>query len=130
MFHDNQTFSSFSVDDLAAAKAFYGGTLGLDIANDPQGGPQQGGLRITLANGGMLYIYPKPNHEPASYTMLNFMVSDIDQAVDGLTAKGVAMEHYDLPEIKTDAKGIARNNNSQIAWFKDPAGNILSLVQM
>ena len=126
MFHDNQAFASFSVDDQEAAKAFYGSTLGLEASNE-----YPGGLTFKLGGGGSIYVYVKPNHEPASFTVLNFMVSDIKQAVDALAAKGVSMEHYDLPDIKTDAQGISDTGVSApaIAWFKDPAGNVLAIVQ-
>lgn len=123
MFRDSKAFSSFSVNDLKRAKDFYGGILGLDVRDSPEG------VAIDLAGGGKLFLYPKPNHEPATFTVLNFRVDDVDKAVDGLAAKGVRFEQYDMPGLKTDAKGIARGNGPTIAWFKDPAGNILSVVQ-
>ena len=122
MFKETKAFSGFSVDDLAAAKEFYGGTLGLDVE---EGGP---GLRLPIGNG--IIIYPKPDHTPATYTMLNFPVDDIDKAVGDLTRKGVKFEQY---ENLTDEKGIARGIDAgqgpDIAWFKDPAGNILSVLK-
>ncbi len=127
MFNNSEAFASFSVDDLEAARAFYGGTLGLDLAAS-----EGGGLNIKLGGGGRVYVYPKPNHQPATFTVLNFIVADIDQAVDALSAKGVPMEHYDMPDFKTDAKGIMRadmDGPEAIAWFKDPAGNILSVLK-
>lgn len=122
-----KAFSSFAVNDLAAAKQFYGGTLGLDMKEDEMG------LRLNVADGNGIFIYPKPDHEPAIYTILNFPVDDINSAVDELTSKGVQFEHYDEGQIKTDEKGIARGLASgrgpNIAWFRDPAGNILSVLE-
>jgi catechol 2,3-dioxygenase-like lactoylglutathione lyase family enzyme len=124
MFGDTKAFSGFSVNDLAAAKRFYGQTLGIDVEEDA------GALRLKIAGGNPIYVYPKDNHVPATYTMLNFPVDDIDKAVDDLTAKGIKFEHYDN---MTDEKGIARgrsqNIGPDIAWFTDPAGNILSVIQ-
>jgi catechol 2,3-dioxygenase-like lactoylglutathione lyase family enzyme len=122
MFKETKAFSGFSVNDLAAAKEFYGSTLGLAVE---EGGP---GLRLPIGNG--IIIYPKPDHTPATYTMLNFPVDDIDKAVGDLTSKGVKFEQY---ENLTDEKGIARGIDAgqgpDIAWFKDPAGNILSVLK-
>ena len=123
MFKDTKAFSSFSANDLDQAKAFYGKKLGLEVSQTPEG------LDVRLAGGGQVFIYPKPNHEPASFTVLNFIVEDIDQAVDRLTSLGVRFEQYE-GEIKTDEKGIHRNAGPKIAWFKDPAGNILSVLEM
>ena len=124
MFKNTRAFSSFSADDLQKAKEFYGHTLGLEVSATPEG------LDLRLAGGGQLFIYPKPNHEPASFTVLNFSVDDIDQAVDHLNTLGVRFERYE-GEIKTDEKGIHRSGGRgpNIAWFKDPAGNILSVLQ-
>ena len=122
MFHDAKTFSSFSVNDLKRAKEFYAGVLGLDVNESPEG------LALNLAGGAMVFLYPKPNHEPATFTVLNFQVDDVEKAVDELVKKGVKFEQYDMADLKTDAKGIARGNGPTIAWFKDPAGNILSVV--
>jgi catechol 2,3-dioxygenase-like lactoylglutathione lyase family enzyme len=127
MLKDSQAFSGFSVDDIEAAKKFYGETLGLPVEE------QEGmGLELTLGTGAKVFVYPKPNHEPASFTILNFPVEDVDKAVDELAAKGVEFEHYDMDELKTDEKGIARPDSPDqgptIAWFKDPAGNTLSVL--
>jgi len=128
MFQNSDAFSGFSTNDIEKAKDFYGETLGLDIKQN-----EMGILEIKLHTGGTVIIYPKPNHEPATFTVLNFPVENIDQAVDELTQKGVSFEHYDSEYLKTDEKGIARgdgkNTGPQIAWFKDPAGNILSVLQ-
>jgi catechol 2,3-dioxygenase-like lactoylglutathione lyase family enzyme len=122
MFKESKAFSGFSVNDLAAAKEFYGGTLGLAVEENAPG------LRLPIGNG--ILIYPKPNHEPASYTMLNFPVADIDRAVDDLKGKGVQFEHYEnLTDEKGVARGIAAGQGPDIAWFKDPAGNILSVLK-
>jgi catechol 2,3-dioxygenase-like lactoylglutathione lyase family enzyme len=122
MLKDSKAFSGFAVDDIPAAREFYGTTLGLPVAED------NGMLDITVGTGAHVLIYPKPNHEPAAYTILNFPVADVEATVDDLTARGVAFEHYDYPEMKTDAKGIMRGNGPTIAWFRDPAGNILSVL--
>lgn len=123
-------FSSFSVDNLEDAKKFYGETLGLEVSEDKE----MGMLEINLAGGGKVMVYPKgPGHTPATYTVLNFPVENIDEAVDQLKEKGVEFEHYDDVYIKTDEKGIARGRNENepkgIAWFKDPAGNILAVLE-
>jgi catechol 2,3-dioxygenase-like lactoylglutathione lyase family enzyme len=124
MLEDSKAFSSFSVDDLQKARAFYGGTLGLDVAETPEG------LSLRLAGGGTVFLYPKQNHKPATYTVLNFPVPSVEESVSRLTSKGVRFEHYDLPDLKTDDKGIARGGGGPvIAWFKDPAGNILSVLE-
>jgi predicted enzyme related to lactoylglutathione lyase len=122
-FKDAKAFSSFSVNDLEKAKEFYGETLGLKVTELEEG------LELKLAGGITVFLYPKPNHTPASFTVLNFPVKDIDEAVDEITTLGLHLEKYDLPDLKTDKKGIMRGNGPQIAWFKDPAGNILSVVQ-
>src|SRR6185295_7976400 len=123
MFRESGAFASFSVNDLKQASAFYGKTLGLDVSETPEG------LQLNLADGFNVFLYPKPNHTPASFTVLNFVVNNIDEAVDELNSLGVRLEKYDQAEIRTDAKGIMRGNGPQIAWFKDPAGNILSVVE-
>ena len=97
-------------------------TLGLKVSES------NGLLTLHLAGGNNVFIYPKPNHTPATFTVLNFPVDDVDQAADELTKRGVRFEIYNLPNIKTDRKGIMRGNGPTIAWFKDPAGNILSLI--
>ena len=122
MFKDCETFSSFSVDDLKVAKAFYGDTLGLDVNES------QEGLELRL-DGNTVFIYSKPNHAPASFTVLNFLVDDIEEAVAEIERLGLSLEHYDLPNLKTDNQGIMRGPGPQIAWFKDPAGNILSVLE-
>ena len=117
--------SGFSVGDLDKAKEFYGGTLGLDVSTN-----EMGILDVKLPGGGHGIIYPKPDHQPATYTVLNLMVEDIDASVDELIAAGVTMEHYDQPEMTTNERGIVRNEyGPPIAWFKDPAGNIISVIQ-
>jgi catechol 2,3-dioxygenase-like lactoylglutathione lyase family enzyme len=120
-------FSGFSVDDLAAAKQFYGKTLGLKVNQDRMG------LRIQLPGGAKVYVYPKSNHKPATFTILNLIVNDIDGSVDDLRRKGVKFERYNKGMIKTDKKGIARGRarkiGPDIAWFKDPAGNFISIIE-
>jgi catechol 2,3-dioxygenase-like lactoylglutathione lyase family enzyme len=124
MFRDNHAFSGFSVDDIPKAKAFYGETLGLDVSE------MNGMLALKIANGSTVLIYPKPNHIPATYTVLNFPVANVEQAVDELTRAGVRFEQYDMPDLKTNEKGIASGGEGPtIAWFKDPAGNILSVLE-
>lgn len=123
MFKDTKAFSSFSVNDLGKAKDFYDKTLGLEVSESAEG------LELRLAGGGQVFIYPKPNHEPATFTVLNFSVDDIDQTVDELAKRGVHFEHYE-GEIETDENGVHRSDGRgpTIAWFKDPAGNILSVL--
>ena len=121
MFKASKAFSSFSVDDLSKAKEFYGKTLGLKVSESAEG------LELHPDNLDV-FIYPKPNHAPATFTVLNFLVDDIEAAVDELKRTGVHFERYD-GEIRTDEKGIHRNGGPTIAWFKDPAGNILSVLQ-
>jgi predicted enzyme related to lactoylglutathione lyase len=124
MLNESKAFSGFSVNDLSAAKEFYSETLGIEVE---QGGQ---GLRLKIAGANPTFVYSKPDHIPATYTILNFPVDDIDRAVDQLTAAGVKFEHYGK---LTDARGIARGATTgggpDIAWFKDPAGNILSVLQ-
>lgn len=124
MLNYNNTFSSFSVDDIDKVKPFYSGKLGLDVAKD-----EMGILTIHLADGARVVIYPKgENHQPASFTVLNFLVDDIEKTVDKLTESGIQFEQY-TGDIETDEKGIFRGEGPVIAWFKDPAGNILSLIE-
>lgn len=123
MLADSQAFSSFSVDDLQKAKEFYGRTLGLEVSE------AHGVLNLRLGGGTTILVYPKPDHSPATFTILNFPVDDVDKAVDELTQRGVRFEIYDLPDLKTDERGIFRNDGPTIAWFKDPAGNILSALE-
>ena len=124
MFEPTKAFSSFSVHDLKRAKEFYGKTLGLDVKETPEG------LSLELP-GTNVFIYPKQNHEPASFTVLNFLVADVDAAVAELKSKGVRFESYESEELKTDDKHIMRGGPGRgptIAWFKDPDGNYLSVV--
>ena len=121
MFQTRNAFSSFSVNDLQKAKNFYAQALGLKVKESEMG------LEIHPGDTDV-FIYPKPNHTPASFTVLNFLVDDIDKAVDELKQKGVRFEQYD-GEIETDKKGIHRDGGPSIAWFKDPAGNILSVLK-
>jgi predicted enzyme related to lactoylglutathione lyase len=123
MFREAETFSSFSVNDIEKAKEFYGQTRGLDVKETPEG------LELHTDNN-TVFLYPKPNHTPASFTVLNFHVNNIEAAVDELITLGINLEHYNLPDIKTDQRGIARApHGPTIAWFKDPAGNILSVLE-
>lgn len=122
MLKDSKGFSGFSAGDIPAVKKFYADTLGLDVSES------HGLLTLRLAGGNNVIIYPKPNHTPATFTVLNFPVKDVDLAVDELKKRGVHFETYDLPNLKTDKKGIMRGNGPTVAWFKDPAGNILSVV--
>ena len=121
MFGTTKAFSGFAVDDIEAARKFYGETLGLDTSE------QYGLLTLHLAGGRDTLVYPKADHVPATYTILNFQVDDIDAAVDELTGRGVSLERYD--GMGQDAKGINRAGGPYIAWFKDPAGNILAVLQ-
>lgn len=127
MIDGKKAFSGFAVNDLAAAQKFYGQTLGLEIADNGMG------LTLKVGGGNSIFIYPKPDHEPAAYTILNFPVNNIDEAVDELKSRGVEFETYEGEMIETDDKGIARGlasgDGPDIAWLKDPAGNILSILQ-
>ena len=125
MLQESQAFSSFAVKDLDAAKRFYGDTRGQDVRDGPMGV-----LELHLAGGAQAMVYPKPDHEPANFTVLNFSVPDIDAAVDKLTSAGVKMEQYGRADIPQDAKGISRDpNGPAIAWFTDPSGNIVAVLQ-
>ena len=121
MFANTKAFSGFAVDDLQKAQAFYGETLGLKTSEE------YGLMTLHLAGDRDTLIYPKPDHTPATYTILNFPVDDIDKAVDELAARGVRFERYD--DSGQDEKGIFRGEGPYIAWFKDPAGNVLSVLQ-
>ena len=124
MLKNSKAFSGFSTNDIPKAKEFYARTLGLEVSESHDI------LTLHLAGGNNVIIYPKPNHVPATFTLLNFPVEDVDLGVDELTKGGVQFEHYDLPGIKTDEKGIRRGGNGPtVAWFKDPAGNILSVIE-
>jgi len=123
MFKHAKAFSSFSVNDLEKAKEFYSQTLGLEVSENPMGA-----LDLHL-DGNKIFIYPKDNHEPATFTILNFLVADIEKAVNELTGLGIEFEQYE--DFKTDEKGISRNSGSPtIAWFKDPADNIIAVIEI
>jgi catechol 2,3-dioxygenase-like lactoylglutathione lyase family enzyme len=128
MFTNSKAFSSFSTNDLAAAKRFYGETLGLDVVDTPEG------LELRISGSTPVFVYPSDNYTAPKHTVLNFPVEDIDAAVEELTRRGVSVEHYDLPDIKTDERGILRGNGESgpraIAWFKDPAEHVLSVLQI
>jgi predicted enzyme related to lactoylglutathione lyase len=122
MFKDTKAFSGFSVNDIQNAKLFYSGILGLEVTEGIMGI-----LTLHLHGGGTVIIYPKPNHVPATFTVLNFAVDSVEKAVDELNALGISFEKYE--GIESDEKGIVRGNGPTIAWFKDPAGNILSVLE-
>ena len=123
MLGQSKAFSTFSTNDVARAREFYGETLGLDVEE------QMGGLAVHLAGGAELFVYPKDDHAPATFTVLNFLVDDVEGVVDRLGAAGVRFEQYE--HLGTDEKGISRPEDGPagIAWFKDPAGNILSVLE-
>jgi len=121
MFKDTRAFSGFSVDDLEAARAFYAETLGMEVSLE------HGLMHLHVAGGSPIVVYPKPGHVPATFTILNFPVPKIEAAVDALAERGVRFLRYD--GIETDERGILRGNGPNIAWFNDPAGNILSVVE-
>ena len=126
MLKESAAIASFSVNDTAKAKEFYGKTLGLSVSDS-----EMGVLNLQLEGGTKVFIYPKPNHQPATFTVLNFPVKSVEDAVDELTKRGVRFEIYDAPGIKTDKRGISREGGGPtIAWFKDPAGNILSVLEL
>ena len=132
MLKDAKAFSGFAVDDLLRAKEFYGTTLGLEV-NDAALGVDDAdvpaGLEIHIGPDTKVLVYPKPDHVPATFTILNFIVGDIERGVDELSARGVRFEHYEKAP-KTDAKGIHRTPDVRpVAWFRDPAGNILSIIE-
>ncbi|GIF70552.1 VOC family protein [Asanoa siamensis] len=120
MFKPTRPFSGFSVDDIPAAKRFYGETLGLPVAEE------HGMLMIDIGAGAEVLVYPKANHQPATFTILNFPVADIDSAVDDLAKRGITFERYE--GMAHDSKGIVRGEGPDIAWFTDPAGNVLSVL--
>jgi catechol 2,3-dioxygenase-like lactoylglutathione lyase family enzyme len=121
MFENTSAFSGFAVDDVPEARKFYSETLGLRVSEE------YGMLSLHIAGEWNILVYPKPDHTPASFTILNFPVDDIDEAVDELTERGVRFERYD--GLEQDEKGIFRGGGPYIAWFKDPAGNVLSVLQ-
>ncbi|MBD7957524.1 VOC family protein [Microbacterium sp. Sa4CUA7] len=125
MLADVPTFSSFSVDDVDRALVFYRDTLGLDAEIT-----DMGIVQLNLAGGARAIAYPKPGHRPADFTVLNFVVDDVDAAVEDLHARGVETKIYTDPDLGTDARGVARDNGGPpIAWFRDPAGNVLSVLE-
>jgi catechol 2,3-dioxygenase-like lactoylglutathione lyase family enzyme len=121
MLNASKALGSFSVNDIQKAKDFYGKTLGLEVSSGSEG-------TLVISEAKTL-IYPKPNHQPATFTVLNFPVDSVEKAVDELSKRGVRFEIYNEPNLKTDARGISRGNGPTIAWFKDPAGNILSVLE-
>jgi catechol 2,3-dioxygenase-like lactoylglutathione lyase family enzyme len=123
MLADSKAYSGFAVPDLAKAREFYADTLGLRVSGDEQ----DGALTLHLAGDRDVLVYIKPDHAPATYTILNFPVDDVEGTVDALTARGVRFEQYD--GIEQDDKGINRGEGPLIAWFRDPAGNILSIIE-
>jgi predicted enzyme related to lactoylglutathione lyase len=123
MLENSKPFSSFSVNDVSSAKAFYQDVLGLTVVDNPMGL-----LELHIEGGQPIIIYPKSNHVPATFTVLNFPVTDIEDMVECLMGKGVVFEQYE--SLQTDSKGISRNaHGPAVAWFKDPAGNILSVME-
>lgn len=122
MLRSSPAFSGFSTNDIGRARSFYAETLGLEVTEE------NGRLTLHLAGGGSVVVYPKDDHQPASFTVLNFPVDDIDRAVDALIAAGVQLERY--PGAPQDERGIMRDYGPPIAWFSDPAGNILSVIQL
>ncbi len=126
MLKEVKAFSSFSVDDIEKARDFYSRKLGLDVSDVPV---MKGLLQINLTGENKVLIYSKTNHTPATFTILNFPVKNVEKAVAELTGKGVKFEIYNEPDLKTDQDGIFRGEGPKIAWFKDPAGNILSVLE-
>jgi predicted enzyme related to lactoylglutathione lyase len=124
MFKDAKFFSSFSVNNIHEAKKFYTNILGLEVEDF-----MEGMLSINIKGGNRIFVYSKDNHTPATFTILNFPVDDIEQAIEALKKHHVHFEHYDHQDYKTDEKGICRWDSTKMAWFKDPAGNILSLIE-
>ncbi|MFG2129572.1 VOC family protein [Streptomyces sp. NPDC048751] len=122
MFGSTKAFSGFSVDDIDAARKFYAETLGLRVSEE------NGLLTLHIAGDRNVLVYPKPDHTPATFTILNFPVDDIEAAVDELSRRGVSFERYD--QLKADEKGIFRGGGPLIAWFTDPAGNVLSVIEV
>ena len=123
MLGNTKAFSGFSVNDLDAAKRFYGETLGVEVSEN------DAGLTLHIAGDRPILIYPKDDHEPATFTILNFPVDDVEGTVAGLTERGVEFERYEGTEIETDEQGVFRGGGPLIAWFKDPAGNVLSVIK-
>lgn len=125
MFEQTRAFSGFAVDDIASAREFYGETLGIEVEELPP----HGLLSLKIEGGNPVLVYPKEDHEPAGFTILNFPVDDIEQAVDELSSRGVELERYEATPMATDERGIFRGGGPLIAWFKDPAGNVLSVIE-
>ncbi len=123
MLRESPAFSGFSVDDVARAHAFYAETLGLDVRKE------HGMLTLSLGSGGRVLVYPKGDHVPATFTVLNFPVADIEVAVEWLAGRGVRFERYEGTGVETDERGIFRGGGPLIAWFTDPAGNVLSVLE-
>jgi catechol 2,3-dioxygenase-like lactoylglutathione lyase family enzyme len=123
MLEHTDAFSSFSVDDIPRAKEFYGQTLGLKVSE------AEGLLTLHVAGGWDIVVYPKDDHTPASFTILNFQSDNVEATVDGLTERGVVFERYEGTPQETDEKGVFRGEGPLIAWFKDPAGNVLSVIE-
>ena len=123
MFANTKAFSGFSVDDIPRAKQFYGETLGLSVSEE------NGMLTLHIAGDRPTLVYPKRDHTPATFTILNFPVADIESAVDELSSRGVELEHYEGTAMATDEKGIFRGGGPLIAWFRDPAGNTLAVLE-
>ena len=123
MLESSKAFGGFSVDDIPAAKAFYADTLGLSVTQE------NGMLTLRLAGDRPVVVYPKPNHQPATFTVLNFPVDDVEGAVDELASRGVTFERYEGTPTETDEKGVFRKGGPLIAWFTDPAGNVLSVIE-
>ncbi|HUJ25823.1 MAG TPA: VOC family protein [Myxococcales bacterium] len=126
MLDKSQAFSSFAVKDLEAARRFYGQTLGVKTSEVPG---MSGLLQLNLAGNLNVMVYPRPDHAPAKYTVLNFIVDDVERAVAALVERGVKFEIYDSGQVKTDKRGISAGPGPRIAWFRDPSGNILSVLE-
>lgn len=126
MLKNSKGFSSFAVNDIPKAKDFYQNVLGLNVKDNPMGL-----IELEISGSSNILLYPKPNHQPATFTVLNFPVDDIDAAVDALIDKGITFEQYDDEYLTTNEKGISKDHGGpSIAWFKDPAGNILSVIEV
>ncbi len=125
MLKNSPAFSGFSVNDLQKARQFYAEVLGLNVSEDPE----MQILTLQLSNGNKVMLYPKADHQAATFTVLNFPVEDLEKTIKHLKEKSVTFEHYNFPDLKTDADGIFRGGGPHIAWFKDPAGNILSVLE-
>ncbi|MEO8447078.1 MAG: VOC family protein [bacterium] len=127
MLKTNEAFSSFAVNDIQKAKEFYSKTLGVKVTEEKD---MEGLLNLHIKDGVSVMVYHKPDHTPATFTLLNFPSDNVEEDVDKLTKQGVKFEQYDNEDIKTDEKGISRSDGMMIAWFKDPSGNIMSVLEM